>query len=542
MMNEKIEKYYNDLINNNVWPINDDEIESIWIDISDNFSDAELITLLKKFSEDGYIFRWLGIIGHSLSKISYNNTVLEIVENTIEQIKNDMAQGNFIRSLILIGETNQANGLLLYNSLQNSSELSIIYSGLVLGGIGKNDYEYMFKRIANDYYISGDYKKASYIKAIRVANEGKDSLLYQDIIIDMIEHIIDSENVYVKNEIVHFLFDFNRINKEWSEHKIEYLLNKNDDYFKKSILNKLWIVDLNNIDLEIKILNLTSKEDNNEILEAVARTLASNGKNYLETSFSIIQNWITRKLYYGITNIKYCLNELGKNNYADCIFIVKQWFDEYDSLEIRPLIFALSDVLKNIASYEYLKLMTTLVNWVNEDEIKYGKITIHVIDDILVFNNASEEVIDLSFDIFKKLSKNKYFENDLSATFFSLFGSRPLFATPEKIINIITNWSIDTTENARKMIIPALGSLAEYKIDTQETLHMTYNKETSESKIKEITVKKVEHKESVVAYRLLEKLTLDSDDEIQERAKTTLNQVSHRLIKKEESWRNRLSE
>jgi len=541
-MSQNVDVYYNNLINNNIWPIRDEEISTIWTYINENFTDLEVKLFLKKISEDGYIFRWLGIIGYSLSKITYDDTFLEIVENTIEQVKNDMAQGNFIRNLIKIGEINQTNALRLYNSLIKSSELSIIYSGLVLGGIGKNDYEYMFDIVSSNFYTSNDFKKASYIKAIRVANEDRNVLIHQDKILSMLEHIIDNNNPYIKNEIVHFYFDYNKIDKKWSENKLLYLINKADDDIKHLILNKIWIVDLDNINLEKKILTLTSKEDTIKILDAVARTLSSNGKKYLETSLNIIRDWINRGLYYSIKNIKYCLNELGKSNYEQCMIIIKQWISEYSLLEMKSIVIVLSDLLKNIASYEYQMLLSTLTKWIKEDEVKYGIITINVIDDILIFSSSSDQLIDTSFTLLEKLSKNKELDGELYSSFISLFGSRPLFTNPNKMIDIITNWSTNNDKIIRKAIIPALEMLAEFKVDTQETLHMTYNKETNESKIKNITSKKVENEESVMAYKLLEELSHDTDDEVKQFAQHTLARVSLKLVEKEIKLQRRLIE
>ena len=538
-MSDKVETFYNDLIKNHTWIRNKDELNSTWNNVNKKFNDYEKLIFLKKLSEDNYIFRWLDLISYIIPLVKYDEDIMiEIIKNITIKVKNDMAQGNYIRGLIKIGENDQNRAFNLYNKLQCSSDDVIQYSGLILGGIGKQNYDYMFNYIITNFSDSNEKLKASYLKAIRVSNENKDTLIYEKEIFKLIDSVIFTKNEYLLYEVIQICFDFNKYNSSKTEEYLLYYTLKGNDSIKYIIANKLWFYNLSNYEIEIKLIEILSKENDIKILDEIAKVLSRKGSNYLIQSLTIIKYWVDKNKFYDISNIKYCLNELGKENTEIGIDFIEKWILDYNEVEIRNASYMMATLINNYLVNNTLTLIFLMDKWINSGKYNLRIIIIHMIDDLLVFNKQPDDMIDKTFKLLKKLSKEDVYYEDTHGLFVSIFGSRPLFTNPKKIIQIIKNWSNSKNKNTRKCIVSALIFLAEYKIDTEETMRMIYNKDTRESKIKDIYIKKIENKESIIAYNILNKMMNDEDEQIRKLATIGIEQVDKKINEKESYLNN----
>lgn len=123
-------------------------------------------------ADDDYIFRWLDFISTKISLVSEQTDFLSLLKKIILKIKNDMAQGNFIRALISIGEQDARLGISLYQRMVLNEDPDLLaYSSFPLGGAGKKQFDEVFEHVKEGLKSPNPIQKAASIKTLRVIFE-----------------------------------------------------------------------------------------------------------------------------------------------------------------------------------------------------------------------------------------------------------------------------------------------------------------------------------------------------------------------------------
>ena len=136
----------------------------------------KLITILEFLIED-YIFRWLDFICLKLPVLATENNFVNLLKKIILKIMNDMAQHNFIRALISIGEHDAKLGISLYQQMILNGDPDLIaYSSFPLGGAGKSQFNEVFTLIKEGLENQNPNLKAASIKTLRVIFEGSNKI------------------------------------------------------------------------------------------------------------------------------------------------------------------------------------------------------------------------------------------------------------------------------------------------------------------------------------------------------------------------------
>lgn len=79
-----------------------------WYPVKRDLTVDDQVTLLTRLVEKDYVFRWLKLISHLLPDLfSKDYSFVTLLETIIDKIKGDMAQGDFIRSLIKLVKNTQ---------------------------------------------------------------------------------------------------------------------------------------------------------------------------------------------------------------------------------------------------------------------------------------------------------------------------------------------------------------------------------------------------------------------------------------------------
>jgi len=368
------------------------------------------------------------------------------------------------------------------------------------------------------------------LRALRVAFEDAENLELSDDIFQILERSLEVEDLSVRREVVHAYLDFDKFNPEICEKRLLEIAQKGDSLVRFTIVDRLWFLDLKDRSKEVTILKFCSMDDDLNVLGGIARILSRKGKTFINDSLQILYGWLKRSKYHDIPALDYSLHELGKNILPHCLKTVERWIEFEDD---PVFLLQVSRLLRNLASSNYDELLNNFEAWIVNKGLKFKKVIIETLVDILILGNPSENIIDRSFNIMKLL-KERELQSTLESSLVQLFGMRPSFVKSEKIIQILDEWVSSPDWILRRSIIPALYVVAEYKIDSEETLHMLINRETKETKVAGISSKMIETPEGVKAYEFLEGLTNDENDAVKNLAVGALKDVNRRLKEKEE--------
>ena len=175
METKKEEKWFKVLTSSRAYPLKNEEINEIWGPIKADLNDEEQIRLLENLAQKDDVFKWLHLISNLLpSLFSENTEFMKLVEIVVEKIKNDMAQGIFIRSLIDTGEKNADLVIKIYAKLpEGVNDLTVEYTGLILGGAAKNKFSETLVVINNGFKSTRIAIKVASLKALRVSSESE---------------------------------------------------------------------------------------------------------------------------------------------------------------------------------------------------------------------------------------------------------------------------------------------------------------------------------------------------------------------------------
>lgn len=531
MSSRNIDTICKELDTGKAWPRDIEAYEKLWNKVKETLTTTnEQITLLKCLAESHYIFRWLGLFSWLIPKLGSDDVIfVELLQKIIDKVKGDMAQGEFIRSLIKLGEENPEKGTALYVRItETSGDVMIHYSGLLLGGAAKKGFGSALGKIRDGLQNEKPAIVVACLKALRVSLEDSKDLAYPNIF-DTLADFAKSTDPDIQREVVNAYIDFDRFDPKTCGNKLLETALSAKSEIRFTILNRLLVNDLQDKSNEFEILKACSRDGDSNVLDQISYVLARKGQAFLEQALEIIKEWIKDRKYYEIRSLDYCLSELGKNKLPECVKAIEQWIDSDRDPGFHQ--FGISYVLRNIASSNFDELLNTFEQWIVQKNDDYKRIVIYTITDILL-HHPPENTISRCFSILQQF-KEEPTRSALESSLFQVFGSRPLFADKETIIKIIGEWASNPDWKIRITSIVPLGLLAEYKIDSEETVQFLVNKETGETRIGAISSKKVERAEGVKAYELLRRLTEDEKEEVRTRAQEVLVSINSRLKEKE---------
>jgi len=506
-----------------------------WEALNLDLSKSDQIKLFSCLVDNDNVFRWLFLISDKLPALaSTEKEFISLLEKISIKVKGDLAQGPFIRGFIELGSSDPDVGLALYNAIiETKNEQLIFHAGLILGGVGKKKFDEVFEIVREGVSKGSSSVKATCIRALRVIFEKEEKLKREGEIFEILRLASDSqEEVVVRAEVANSYVDFNKFRPQECNEQLITLAKQGDSNLRFIIANRLWLDDLTEKETEINILTICAQDENAYTLGRVADALAKKGKDFPEESLEIIKNWLKRQKYFQIHDLDYCLQEIGKGNLATYIEIVESWIE----LETDPAIqFHIPDVLTQLSSTNLSQLLEYLSRWADTKGKSFKEVIVRTLNRILtnVSWKPSEEIIDRSFSLMKKLAADEELRECIGTNFVEIFGGRPRFTDVKKVVNIIESWANDTDWKIRRASIAALEVLAEDKVDSEETVRMLVSEKTKETKIVGIKIRKVELFEGAESYKLLQKLALDENATISEEAREALQMVDKRLQEKE---------
>jgi len=500
-----------------------------------DFSKKNLATLLTVLAEND-IFRWLSFVGAKLPEAaSESDEFLNLLLLVIKKVKGDLAQGPLIRGMINIGTTNPKLANMLFDSIVSTKEENmVLYSGLVLGGVGKKEPDNVLDRITENIKTESPYLRAAYIKALRVMFE--DSQLVQG---ERVFEILRSaasprENGLVRSEAANAFIDFYKFNPSFCYNQILDLAKQGDSKIRLVIAQRLWFGSLKPKPNIMSILKECAQDDSPETLSAVSWALSNQGKEYPRETLNIVRQWIRRRKYFEIREIDFLLSEIGKANTAKCIEIIMSWIkntkDTILMAAIPSLLVSVSSSNREIL-LDYLKAFLTSPNKI------FPILASRTIGDIIVDLHAtpSMETVRKCFGLAKILAKMDEMQEEVSMLFHNTFSAKPRFATSDDLVEITQDWVSDENWKIRRAITWALGPIAEDKLDVRETLEVRLNTATGKTEIFNIKVEEITKPEGEKAYDFLVALTKDSNSIVAKESRTILEEVDKRLTQKKQS-------
>ena len=328
------------------WPIDTEAIEKLWSPIRKDFTLQEKVLLLKCLVQNDSVFRWLHLVSHVLPDVvSEDQNFINLIEIVVDKVKGDMAQGIFIRSLINIGERNPEMGIRLYTQLIDVSNDAVIpYSGLLLGGAAKKEFDKVFKIIKEDLGKRISVKVAC-LRALRVAFETNGPIQSVPVILNIFERMSLIPDHSIQIEVIRGLIDFDKFDPERCEKRLLEIATKGNSIARFTILDRIWFQSLNTQSKEIEILKICVEDNNVNVLESVARILSRKGQAFLEDSLEIVKRMLKKPVDSFVPDLSYYLKELCKNEPKSCIKTFQKWVESDQDLVFK---FRVSRVLPYI--------------------------------------------------------------------------------------------------------------------------------------------------------------------------------------------------
>lgn len=339
---------------------------------SKNLSRDDLFVLCELLIQDD-IFLWLDFVSSKIPLIAKDNksfvTLLIFVMN---KVKNDLAQGPFIRALISLGETYPDTAIDVYRRITKVSrdENITAYAGLILGGIGKvkdrEIKEYAKKILTNsDQSPHMEQIRIAIIRALRVMIEKRKALDDKSFYLEMLKKASEIENTEnIKLEAIHFNIDLYSFEPKFCfENLIALITTHSTQKIKYHLTHTLRIRGLGDTENEFNLIVALSNDEDEIILNEVCNYLARNHMKNKEKTFDILISLIVREKYF-LGDLPYMLNEMGKQEFD--FYYVK--LCEYLKSETnKKTIRTLGEIIrylgeKNEGRQEKISLFKKLVN------------------------------------------------------------------------------------------------------------------------------------------------------------------------------------
>lgn len=337
MNGESVKNWCKTLTSSRDWPHDNEAIEKLWKPIKEDLTPKEQVSLLNCLVQKDNIFKWLYLVSHLIPELfSEDQNFITLIEIIIDKVKNDMAQGVFIRSLIDIGEKDPREGINLYHRLiEVSSDLTISYSGLILGGAAKRRFDDVFAIIERDLRKDKISIKIACLKALRVAFETEGVVEFPPRILDILEEMWKNKDPSVRTEVIQGYVDFRRYNPQVCEQKLLEIARTGSSLERLTITNRLWFQDLQDQSIEVEILKICSEDNNVNVFESVAHVLSRKGQAYLNDSLEIVRKMLKKYSLYDIPDLEYSVQKLCEKNREACQETFQKWHDSDKDLVFR---------------------------------------------------------------------------------------------------------------------------------------------------------------------------------------------------------------
>jgi len=287
------------------------------------------------------IWGYLALISEILFDIaSSSDEYIQLLKKISSKLKNDMAQGPFLSTLIRIGQEKKEIAISLINKIIKTSKDDnlIVLSGLILGGVGIKD-----KKLALDMIEENiDFERnpsilQSYIKAILVISERQKKL--DKIYIKIIKKMIDKKIENVNLEILNFALSNYGKNKFFFYKIIKSLIIEDNDLYKKYLFHR---ISYQNILEEKKLFELIeiSKDANEKVIDEIVMCLRKHPLQKRKI-LSLYLYWINQGLYFKIRNFDWVLEEIMKKDKSILSLFVKSFrkIDDKYSYVVVPRLF-----------------------------------------------------------------------------------------------------------------------------------------------------------------------------------------------------------
>lgn len=323
----KVSDWCNTLNTERKYPLTKEEIIDTWKPVHEDLTVEEQIALLICLVKTGSVFRWLNLISYFLPDLfSESQYFINLMELVIDKIKNDMAQGVFIRGLIDSGEKYPGIALKLYSRLSAvANDVTIHYSGLILGGAAKKKFDEAFRIIKNDLQKGKAPVKVACIKALRVAFETENETKFPPEILDLLEQMSKGGEPFLQSEVINAYIDFDRFNPEKCEQKLVEIVTTGDSSARSAVSNRLWLSNLADQKREIELLKICADDNDSAVLANVARALSRKGQAFLKDSLEITKRILKNYKDYNMSEIDYYIEELCKNDVKLCLATFEDW-------------------------------------------------------------------------------------------------------------------------------------------------------------------------------------------------------------------------
>jgi hypothetical protein len=366
----------------------------------------KLISILEFLVED-YIFRWLDFICLKLPVLATEKNFVNLLKKIILKIKNDMAQGNFIRALISIGEQDAKLGISLYKQMILNGDPDLLaYSSLPLGGAGKKQFDEVFVLIKEGLKNQNPNLRAVSIKTLRVIFEGSSKMEKSHEIFRLLDtNSSEMVDPVVRFEVAAAYFDFNTFKYDVCLQHLLRLAESGNSEMRVMLANTIMLRDLAKKEDEIEILSICAKDENKNVLSRVAMALARKGSEFPEKSLRIIKDWIVNNKYFAVSEIDYTAKELGKAHLDRCINEVVSWIEEKDAK--KGLHFFIPILLSELSSQNYTQLLSSIKTWWSRNQI-FQKIALQTIKKVLtdIYPPSTDKVdlVDSYFQLLKEIA------------------------------------------------------------------------------------------------------------------------------------------
>lgn len=328
-MKDKVEKWFLTLKASNTFPLKSEEIKQLWGPVAADLSDEEQLALLIRLTEKDYVFKWLYLISELVPLLfSDSSKFLFLVKAVVEKIKNDLAQGVFIRSLIITGERKPDLTIQVYPKLiEASDDLTIEYIGLMLGGAAKKEFSDAFKLIEKGLKDPKIPTKVASLKALRVAFESE-GLEFPKTVFDILDDLRKVQDSSLQSEVINAYLDFDKYDSERAEKILTEISASGDQNAHYTITRRLSYVDLANKEREIEILENCANDKNPIIQQNLFQTFARKGAPFLKESLNIIRKMLKSSGYHSNSISDYYFQETCKGNEEVCIRTMESWIEQ----------------------------------------------------------------------------------------------------------------------------------------------------------------------------------------------------------------------
>jgi len=323
--------------------------------------DKETIAL-NALEGDRDIWGYLDLISEILFDIaSDSNKYIQMLGMISSKVKNDMAQGPFLSSLIRIGQ-------------EKEDIAGIKNRKLVLDLIERN-----INLEQNPLILQ------SYLKAILVMNEKQKKM--EKKYLKFIEKLLNKKIENVNVEILNFSLSNYDKNKSFFYKIIKSLIIENNEIYKKFLFGRLSYQDIIEEKRLFELIEL-SKEANEKTIDEIVmglRRYPSQKRKILHLYFY----WINKGFYFQIRNLDWVLEEIMKKDSSTLSLFIKLFrkIDKRYSYVVVPHIFeslaknnidlAISESIKikprnKTEKLIKLKLFRTIIGccYINKDNLK----------------------------------------------------------------------------------------------------------------------------------------------------------------------------